>query len=188
MAHTLRHPTRHARTERNSTTIRPKVITTYTAARPAQSTLTSPPTSTAAPTEERPVHEILTRLGDAKSLYKIGPTNMFLLAAVATAFNLVCAGQLIGANPVRLSLFIRVNLETQRYCLGSCPETLAIARTTETAIIFSKDPDGPISVQRRVSRESGANLSSVKTDLACNFTQLGQCEVAPFTGFPARKF
>lgn len=114
--------------------------------------------------------------------------HTLLAAATATAFNLACAGKTLGAKPLKFSLVIHIDLETQRYCMDNCNHTLPITRVTETEIIFVDDPAGPNGIQRRVSRESGNYFSRSRIEAWPDETDIGLCEVAPFSGFPARKF
>jgi hypothetical protein len=115
-----------------------------------------------------------------------------MLIAVGTAavlaFNLVCSGTVIAAKPAEFSLVIRVDLKSQRYCMDECDHTLPIDQITETEIRFVDDPAGPNGIQRRVSRESGRYYSRTRIEGWLDETDVGRCEVAPFTGFPERKF
>ena len=116
-----------------------------------------------------------------------------LAVAAATAFNLVCVGTTYsgGTQRTAFSLDLRVDLETQRYCMDDCRQTLPIRSVTPTEIFFENGPTSSSVIVRRVNRESGAYFSEVKTDLVMikfHSTSYGRCEPAPFTGFPTRKF
>lgn len=114
--------------------------------------------------------------------------HIMFAAAAATAFNLVCTGETTGPAPRPFTDVIGVDLLSQRYCIDDCVRTLEIARITETEIIFADAPPGPFRVRRKVSRETGSYLMSFDIEPFSYETKMGHCEVAPFTGFPARKF
>lgn len=121
----------------------------------------------------------------------------FALQAVA-AFNLVCTGtsrsgpfpggdlSQPGGEPFTITY--RVDLEQGRYCAGECITTEAIAEVTDTEITFHRVPITDRGGSRiLVNRETGryVHIEVVKDDAT---VYQGDCQRAPFTGFPQRRF
>lgn len=115
-----------------------------------------------------------------------------LVAAVAAAFNLVCAGDTVSMvgdkepKQSKFSLTIRVDLESKRYCTNDCPSTAPLERVTATEIVF-KEMTGVMNSSMKVNRESGAFSLFASVDKTVLYRD-GQCERAPFSGFPSIKF
>ncbi len=122
---------------------------------------------------------------------------LHLAAVVAASFNLVCSGVTTktdynGSHSEPYSVIYRVDTTTRRWCLDdTCrvPEQLAdlndafiqfikTDKTTETGRFFDAD---------LVDRETGKHHSLIISgrDAGLRTTSReGQCEVAPFSGFP----
>lgn len=117
-------------------------------------------------------------------------------AAVASTFNLVCAGEVksFGAGEAGSEPFetiYRVDLDSGTWCEGECSEQKPLAKVTGTTLIFEDElEEGATSRTERmsmVSRETGELLSKSITLASYGKLSLfytGQCEAAPFTGFP----
>lgn len=111
----------------------------------------------------------------------------------AAAFNLVCSVVTTGMPSRRSTLVMRVDLQSMRYCMERCAQTLPIKRVSESEIVFH---DGMSEysntiIRRRVNRESGQYWSSTSSRFggrAIETDSHGRCEAAPFTGFPAPRF
>ncbi|WP_395613955.1 hypothetical protein [Allosphingosinicella sp.] len=124
-----------------------------------------------------------------------------LALQVVAAFNLVCTGQhregpMTMATPLGsrdgtpFSITYRVDLHRGRYCSGECRSTEALAEVTQGEIVFRfdraarGDPSGNIT---RVNRETGLYTSTtILGELI--FSDMGECQRAPFTGFPQPRF
>jgi hypothetical protein len=118
------------------------------------------------------------------------------LAAAALAFNLICTGttttgELMDFDKPKtpVTVVLRVDLEKNRWCSGDCKSTAAIKELRETSIIFRMGEDDNGDDFFYVNRETGELLDRTRS-FALKWITLtqGQCEKAPFTGFPARKF
>lgn len=122
-----------------------------------------------------------------------------LALQVAAAFNLVCTGT-YRTGPIAISTLdlpgtpfttvYRIDLSRGRFCTNECPSTSALARVTETEITLydvHTDPGTANGTTTNINRETGAYMStSIFGDSMSVFT--AQCERAPFTGFPTRRF
>ena len=122
----------------------------------------------------------------------------YLLAAatVASTFNLVCAGEVksFGAGEAGSEPFetiYRVDLDSGTWCEGECSEQKPLAKVTGTTLTLEDElTEGATSRSERmsmVSRETGEFVSKSITLASYGRLSLfyrGQCEVAPFTGFP----
>lgn len=118
----------------------------------------------------------------------------------ALAFNLICNVSIVADDGVRMNAVevYRVDLEARRYCFDECRSTLPIAAVSETEITLQNDPPGSPEGEMVtvISRESGAYRSRASQPLvtrpppneAIEIITSGQCQPAPFTGFPRRRF
>lgn len=117
-------------------------------------------------------------------------------AAVASTFNLVCSGEVksfgggeAGSEP--FEKIYRVDLDSGKWCEGECPEQKPLAKVTGTSLTLEDElTEGATSRTERmsmVSRETGEFVS--KSIILGSYGKLslyysGQCEAAPFSGFP----
>ena len=123
-----------------------------------------------------------------------------LLLAAAASFDLVCQGtETTGMMGGGLALKdqkqapfaeeYRIDLDAKRWCSGACSTTAIINDVSETRIRFELDkiPDFSMDTIAEVNREDGQYMYRKR---AGDFVvlRLGQCEPAPFRGFPKRKF
>lgn len=121
----------------------------------------------------------------------------FLAAAtVASTFNLVCSGEVrtFGGGEAETSAFetvYRVDIERGVWCQGECSELKPLAKVTSTVLTLEDEArEGADSRSERtsmVSRETGEFVA--KSIMLGGYGKLslyysGQCEVAPFAGFP----
>ena len=119
-----------------------------------------------------------------------------LVAAAALAvFNLTCTIDLVidGNNPFPRHLdqakirTFRIDLNSRRYCEADCSTTNSLDEFSDT-IIYLKFTNllkrfEAISINRETGNfDDMSEIGSIRSD------QMGKCEPAPFTGFPARKF
>lgn len=121
---------------------------------------------------------------------------MAAFTAAVAAFNLVCTGTFtsgkileIDQSESAVKLVLRIDLGSNRWCSADCKSTAVIKEVLDTSIIFrmSKDDDGDDFFS--VSRETGDFIDRTR-NFAINWITMtrGNCEKAPFTGFPVRKF
>jgi hypothetical protein len=123
-----------------------------------------------------------------------------LALQVTAAFNLVCTGtshfhDLTSANWLsspgqQFTTVIRVDLERRRWCAGACPTTHRLENVTDTTITlqYVRDPtaDAPFIVSS-LNRETGRYFHSMRLGKTWALRN-ARCEVAPFGGFPERRF
>lgn len=118
------------------------------------------------------------------------------LASVA-AFNLVCtltSGSSYSerdksAKPEIAEM--RIDLETKRFCIAECEETLPIQEVTPSHIVLfnAKTGAGKERFSWTISRETGRFSATERAENG-DFISLvgGSCYKAPFTGFPPQRF
>lgn len=119
-----------------------------------------------------------------------------MAAAVATAFNLVCAGTLTvqggaqdGAKPYRT--VYRIDLASGRYCEDACRLMRVIYEVQPARITLDRQGNPApgvsnysINVIERDSGEQTILTSSGRPGALLYERSTGQCEAQPFTGFP----
>lgn len=121
---------------------------------------------------------------------------MAAFTTAVAAFNLICTGTFtsgkileIGQPESAVKLVLRIDLDSNRWCFGDCRSTAVIKQVADTSIIFrmAKDDDGDDLFS--VNRETGDFIDRTR-NFAINWITMtrGNCEKAPFTGFPVRKF
>ena len=130
------------------------------------------------------------------------PNGQAAAAAVApdpagkAAFNLICSGTTSSGTEsghvttAPFEMVFRVDLKANRWCLGACKETKAIASVSDAEIILNPVPAGPVRSAYnaiRISRESGSIDARLHVG-EWEALSVGDCTRAPFTGFPAAKF
>jgi hypothetical protein len=117
-----------------------------------------------------------------------------VILQAAVAFNLVCSVTSVSeGRSTPATIVYRVDLDASRYCTDDCRQTLSLARTTESDIVFQDGPSPYTGLlnHTRVSRESGnyfSRISGSMGSIEMLIVTTGSCERAPFTGFPARQF
>jgi hypothetical protein len=114
--------------------------------------------------------------------------------AALAAFNLICHVQAFGDHvPPLLServITFRVDPLLGRWCLGVCPAAQPLAAMSGAEIVFDHAfPDGHRPGHAvRVQRLTGAYVETIfgigETALSGRRILVGQCERAPFGGFP----
>lgn len=124
------------------------------------------------------------------------------LAPAATAadgqFNLSCSGTLRSIVPALLrdqtepyTNVYRIDLAAGKWCSGDCTAQFDFVSVSPTALVLEdKNVDTPRqhdTLNNRISRETGAH--SIVAESGIGHSRLamfwkGQCEKAPFTGFP----
>ena len=127
-------------------------------------------------------------------------TATFAITTLA-AFNLICAGTtqktLTVLPPEGASQYtetFRINLDDGRWCKGGCAETQPIVETSDTEIVLSRLSDNRGQALETINRESGRHSYFIRIENFANSgvpmirSQKGECQMHPFTGFPARKF
>lgn len=122
---------------------------------------------------------------------------IFAAAATASAFNLVCVGtQTSGPiEPVakiekkeQVAREYRVDLEANRWCVGSCEQSYPIAGVEPYRLYLDRDKsDDPISSYIAINREDGQIITRIKFGNSVT-SMIGECRIAPFTGLPVRRF
>jgi hypothetical protein len=123
-----------------------------------------------------------------------------LLVQSLIAFNLACTGSSVSVHGGRIhgelrpmSVVFRIDLDANRFCSDVCAETQPIASVTYGDIVLQDEIEkvsGEV-IYRTVSRESGRYYAQRKTGVGRKLKRVvmvGNCERAPFTGFPERKF
>jgi len=115
------------------------------------------------------------------------------------AFNLVCTGTTyIGAtkldalkkeNQLPYAETFRIDLKQGRWCSGKCQTTSPIYNIGSTSIMLKLEQDKEAGTESFISinREDGKVLDRTTVDTMI-LMNIGECERAPFTGFPALKF
>ena len=115
------------------------------------------------------------------------------------AFNLICTGTTyIGAtrldalkkeNQLPYAQTFRIDLNERRWCSGKCETTSPIYNIGATTIMLKLEQDKEANTESFISinREDGKVLDRTIVDTML-IMNTGQCERAPFTGFPALKF
>lgn len=118
-----------------------------------------------------------------------------LALAAAAAFNLVCPvtqTAYVPGNPkpfeTKFTHIIRVDLDARRFCEAECEETMPIASILEEDIVFRGSDRATSGTFEAVNRESGKYFFNALYGPGSMTFRAGTCSVAPFTGFPARKF
>jgi hypothetical protein len=118
------------------------------------------------------------------------------LAAAVAAFNLICTGTTtsgelldLGKPKTPVTVILRVDLGANRWCSGDCKSTAEIKEVRENSIIFRMGEDDNGDDFFYVNRETGELFDRTRSFTLkwITLTQ-GNCEKAPFTGFPVRKF
>jgi hypothetical protein len=116
-------------------------------------------------------------------------------------FNLVCSGTLtteslaLGKKSEPYSYTYRFDLKSNKYCEGECKATRAILRVDPTVITLADEKTDTPSERsihaETIDRETGRHYILRNTDSNDLGIMLmkweGQCEKAPFTGFPEFK-
>lgn len=120
---------------------------------------------------------------------------VFTLAA-ATAFNLVCTGNLetssiLGKETTKYSIIYRIDLDAGKWCDGECKAPEKIAEIQPAKFILQSSagqtPPPVVRVTNVIDRETGTHNifgSSGYGASAIVMHWSGVCEKADFTGFP----
>lgn len=119
-----------------------------------------------------------------------------LALAAAAAFNLSCSGesyyykQLLGpkegVTPYHTT--IRIDPDRRRWCHDECESTLDMVEVSDRYLVFIKEVRGTLDdTDFIVSRETGRLFRRTRLGEFVSISE-AQCERAPFTGFPARRF
>jgi hypothetical protein len=122
-------------------------------------------------------------------------------AAASAAFNLVCTGSIttqslaLGEKSEPYSYTYRIDLKANRYCESDCRSPRPIFKVDPTVITLQDERSDTPSEKRlhveTVNRETGRHYildNSDSRDLGIMLMKWeGQCEKAPFTGFPEFK-
>jgi hypothetical protein len=123
-----------------------------------------------------------------------------LLVQSLMAFNLVCTGSSVSVHgggihgQLRpMSVVFRIDLDANRFCSDACAETQPIASVTYGDVVLQDETDrvSGEAIYRTVRRESGRYYADRRTGVGRKLKRVlmvGDCERAPFTGFPVRKF
>jgi hypothetical protein len=123
-------------------------------------------------------------------------TGSALLAVAAAAFNLVCdlhQSQVVarGQKPATASYreTYRIDLQAMRWCSDTCDETRPVVRAAPRELTLEAAADARIHSLETftINRESGRMYRYSRIGPA-HYEQRGTCRVAPFTGFPGRRF
>lgn len=120
---------------------------------------------------------------------------IFTALQVVAAFNLICTGTHF-MRPISDGLrafpagepftrVYRIDLRDGRYCVDRCETTERLVDVSTSEIVFQSAEQSQTNTE--VSRETGRYSS---TTLIGNSILMysGQCERAPFTGFPQQRF
>jgi hypothetical protein len=121
------------------------------------------------------------------------------VAGSTDQFNLDCKGALRTLSPATLTdktepytSTYRLDLAAKKWCEGECRAQHDIDKVTPVAIVLElKDTDTPREheiIHNVISRESGEHhvmIDSGTGSMKIGMFWTGQCEKAPFTGFPA---
>jgi hypothetical protein len=120
-----------------------------------------------------------------------------LALQVTAAFNLVCTGTSFGGDDASFltapresfTTVFRIDLERGRWCAGECPTTHRLADVTDTQITLQseREPTTHFRLTSSLNRETGRYFSSLRMGKT-RAVRNAQCEVAPFGGFPERRF
>jgi len=119
---------------------------------------------------------------------------------VAAAFNLVCTGTYRASEEGSaaaltrpgepFTTIFRIDLNRGRWCAGDCAMTYRLADVTDTMITLQAERDATASVPLILStlnRETGQYFSTLHMGKTLALRN-AQCAVAPFGGFPERRF
>ncbi|WP_066798603.1 hypothetical protein [Sphingomonas soli] len=121
------------------------------------------------------------------------------LIVAASAFNLLCTGTTYLHNPAdpysapetyQTSETYRIDLKKGRWCLDRCTSTIAIAKIEPTVITLQDIATPIFDVQAysvTIDRETGLLLAKLVVR-GIESRSVLQCELRPFTGFPAIRF
>jgi hypothetical protein len=103
----------------------------------------------------------------------------------ADQFDLVCSGD---SEPWRY----RVDLAKNEWCAGVCDSSFSIASVTSTTLVLQDAQPQHLrgdTIKNSISRVSGEwYFYRSLPKIGFNRTVKGKCAVAPFSGFPTRKF
>ena len=124
---------------------------------------------------------------------------MSTIVATVAAFNLICTGTtFLGSgtdalkkeNQFAYSETFRVDLHSGRWCSGNCATTSPIYSVDPTKIMLKLEEDKTMGWESFIllNREDGSILDRTKMGGELMAMSTGNCERAPFTGFPARRF
>lgn len=119
-------------------------------------------------------------------------------AAAAMTFNLVCTGTLTtetfyqGRQTEPYRYEYRIDLAQRKYCDGECRALRDIAEIQPTVIILEPNRDINTVTERQfhmesINRETGRHSilhTSGRREQIMIMSWAGQCERAPFSGFP----
>jgi hypothetical protein len=121
------------------------------------------------------------------------------LIVAASAFNLLCTGTTYVRDPgdpysapetYQTSETYRIDLKKGRWCLDRCSSTIAIAKIEPTTITLQDITTPIFNVQAytvTIDRETGQLFSKLVVR-GMESRSVLQCELRPFTGFPAIRF
>ncbi len=120
-----------------------------------------------------------------------------LLTQNAQQFDLICVGttesgggsRTVTTEPLRHHF--RIDLSKGIWCMGECTGYAALARVTDTELWLENGVRGPTSIYRLVGRINGIYHSFSETRLNGGYAYsyaTAQCEAAPFTPMPTRRF
>lgn len=123
---------------------------------------------------------------------------LYASAAAAATFNLICSGTLTTesfyskeSKPYRYEY--RIDLEQKKWCSEDCKVIREIADVQPTRLVLEPPQDVNTVTEKKFSsgyidRETGRHSVFASSGRRADIIMLnweGQCEKAPFTGFPA---
>jgi hypothetical protein len=115
------------------------------------------------------------------------------LAAVASAFSLVCSGPMINrmygetTSPTSTTGTYQIDLSAGRWCVDHCPMTFPIHKVTEMTMTLDRDVKGDGGHILEMNRRNGSFYSIYITGDYLIETS-GKCVRGPFAGFPKNQF
>lgn len=116
--------------------------------------------------------------------------------AVAAAFNLLCTGDertaefqngsIVTKSRTKYTSAYRIDLDKRRWCAGDCTQTAAIIEISDSSISLVNTKE-PFETLLNLNRETGEMIYRLRIGDVVTL-RMGQCERAPFSGFPTPKF
>ena len=111
-------------------------------------------------------------------------------------FDLVCQGTSTSKSGVKAEVErawsdrIRIDLSTRQWCKGTCFYVNSIADISSDELKLNDKIGSVNSAEEILDRRTGTFRFEIGTSLAGGYFERGggPCRIAPFSGFPARKF